>query len=59
MEMNAVSVLRVSEVWWKGQSKIKSGDYTVYYCRGVRAERGTTIVLHKKHSEMCCSEDCA
>ena len=59
MEKNAVSVLGVSEVWWKVQSKIKSGDYTAYYSRGERAERGTAIMLHKKHSEMCRSEDSA
>jgi len=29
MEKNAMSVLVVSVAWWKGQSKIKSGDYTV------------------------------
>jgi hypothetical protein len=53
MEKNSVSVLGVSEVRWKGQSKIKSGDYTVYYSRGERAERGTAVVVHKNHSEMC------
>jgi hypothetical protein len=33
-EMNAVSVVGVSEVWWKGQSEMKSGGYTVYCSRG-------------------------
>jgi len=41
----------------EGTKLKKSGDYTVYYSRGERTERGTAIVLHKKHSEMCCSED--
>jgi hypothetical protein len=31
MEMNGVSVMGVSEVRWKGQSEIRSGDYTMYY----------------------------
>jgi len=31
MQKNEVSVLDVSEVRWKGQSEIRSGDYTVYY----------------------------
>jgi exonuclease III len=47
MQKNAVSVLGVSEVRWKGQGEIKSGDYTVYYSGGYRAERGVAIVVHK------------
>jgi exonuclease III len=47
MQKNAVSVLGVSEVWWKGQGEIISGDYTVYYSGGDRAERGVAIVVHK------------
>jgi hypothetical protein len=31
MQKNEVSVLGVSEVRWKGQGEIRSGDYTVYY----------------------------
>jgi len=34
-------------VQWKGQSEIKSGDYTVYYSGGERAEKGVAIVVHK------------
>ena len=37
----------VSEVRWKGQGEIRSGDYTVYYSGGERAERGVAIVVHK------------
>jgi hypothetical protein len=40
MQKNAVSVLGVSEVRWKSQGEIRSGDYTVYYSGGDRAERG-------------------
>ena len=40
MQKNDVSVLGVSEVRWKGQGEIRSGDYTVYYSGGERAERG-------------------
>ena len=32
---------------WKGQGEIRSGDYTVYYSGGERAERGAAIVVHK------------
>ena len=32
---------------WKGQGEIRSGDYTVYYSGGKRAERGVAIVVHK------------
>ena len=31
MQKNEVSVLSVSEVRWKGQGEIRSGDCTVYY----------------------------
>ena len=47
MQKNVVSVLGGSEVRWKGQSAIRSGDYTVYYSGGERAERGVAIVVHK------------
>ena len=47
MQKNEVSVLGVSEVRWKGQCEIRSGDYTVYYSGGERAERGVAIVVHK------------
>ena len=47
MQKNDVSVLGVSEVRWKGQGEIRSGDYTVYYSGGERAERGVAIVVHK------------
>jgi hypothetical protein len=40
-------VLGVSEVRWKGQCKIRSGNYTVYYSGGDRAKRGVAIVVHK------------
>jgi hypothetical protein len=39
MQKNAVSILGVSEVRWKGQGEIRSGDYTVYYSRGERAKK--------------------
>jgi hypothetical protein len=44
---NTVSVLGVSEVQWKGEGEIRSGDYTVYYCGGDGAERDVAIVVHK------------
>ena len=47
MQKNAVSILGVSEVRWKGQGEIRSGDYTVYYSGGQRAEKGVAIVVHK------------
>ena len=47
MQEEEVSVLGVSEVRWKGQGEIRSGDYTVYYSGGERAEKGVTIVVHK------------
>jgi len=47
MQKNDVSVLVVCEVRWKGQGEIRSGDYTVYYSGGERAERDVAIVVHK------------
>jgi len=47
VQKNELSVLGVSEVRWKGQCEIRSGDYTVYYSEGERAERGVAIVVHK------------
>jgi hypothetical protein len=47
MHMNMLSFLGVSEVRWKGQGEIRSGDYTVYYWGGERAERGAAIVVHR------------
>jgi len=47
MQTNEVSVLGVNEVRWKGQGEIRSGDFTVYYWGGERAERGVVIVVHK------------
>jgi hypothetical protein len=47
MKKNEVSVRGVSEVQWKGQGEIRSGDYTVYYSGGERDERGVAIVVHK------------
>jgi hypothetical protein len=39
MQKNEVSVLGVSEVRWKGQGEIRTGDYIVYYSGGERAEK--------------------
>jgi hypothetical protein len=39
MQKKEVSVLGDSEVWWKGQGVIRSGDYTVYYSGGERAKQ--------------------
>ena len=47
MQKNYVSVLGVSQVWWKGQGEIRSGDYTVYYSGGERAEKFVAIVMYK------------
>jgi hypothetical protein len=47
IQKNEVSVLGASEARWKGQCEIKSGDYTMYYPGGERAENGVGIVVHK------------
>ena len=47
MQKNEVSVTGVSEIRWKGQGEIRSGDYTMYYWGGERAERVVAIVVHK------------
>jgi hypothetical protein len=45
MEKNAVSGLGFSERQWHGQGEIKSGDHTVYYSKGEKAETGIVIVV--------------
>jgi hypothetical protein len=47
MEKNGVSVMGVSEVKWKGQGEICSGDYIMYCSEGEKLERGVAIVVHK------------
>ena len=44
MQKNEASVLCVSEMRWKGQGEIKSGDYTVYYWGSEQVERGVAVV---------------
>jgi hypothetical protein len=34
-------------VWSKEQGVIRSGDYTLYYSGGEKAERGVAVVVHK------------
>ena len=46
MEKISVSVLGVSEVRWKEQGEIRSGDYTMYCCGGGKAERDVDILVH-------------
>jgi hypothetical protein len=47
MQKNAVFVLGVSQVQWKGQSEIRNDDYVVDYSEGERAGRGLAIVVLK------------
>jgi len=47
MQKNEVSILGISELRWKGQGELRSGDYTVYYSGGEWAEKGVAIVVHK------------
>jgi hypothetical protein len=46
MQNNAVSVLGVTQVQWKGQGEIRM-VIIVYYSGGEMAERGLAIVVHK------------
>ena len=46
-QKNAVSVLGVSEVRWKGQGEVTSGDCTVCCTEGERADKVVAIVVHK------------
>jgi len=47
MQKNKVFVLGVSEIRWKGQGEIRSGDYTVYYSKGEGAEKFLLLLLYK------------
>jgi hypothetical protein len=46
MEKNGVFVMGASEVRWKGQGEVCSGDYTRYYSGGEKSGRGVAIVVH-------------
>jgi hypothetical protein len=46
VQKNEVSRVGVSEVRWKGQGEIRSGDYTVYYSGAERSEKFEAIVAH-------------
>jgi len=39
LQKNRVSILGGSEVQWKGQGEIRSGDYTLYYSGGEWADK--------------------
>jgi hypothetical protein len=48
-------------VWWKGQGEIRSGDNTVCYSGGERAERVVAIVVNESAvkivvKEIVCSD---
>jgi len=47
MQKNEVSILGVSELRWKGQGELRSGDYSEYYSDGERAEKCVAIAVHK------------
>jgi len=44
VQKKEVSRLGVSEVRWKGQGEIRSGDYTVYYSGAEGSEKRVAIV---------------
>jgi hypothetical protein len=52
MERNGMSIMGVSEVRWKGQGEIRSGDYTMYYSGGEKSESGVEVVVHKNIVEV-------
>ena len=47
LQKNSVCVLGLSEVRWRGEGEIRSGDYTMYYSGGERGARRLGIILHK------------
>jgi len=47
IQKNDVSILGVSELRSKIQGELRSGDYTVYYSGGERAEKVVAIVVPK------------
>jgi hypothetical protein len=57
VQKNEVCVLGVSEVRWKGQGEIRSGDYTAFHSGAERAEKVVAIVARgsvvKCHFENC------
>jgi nitrogen regulatory protein PII len=47
MEKNEMSIMGVSEVKWKGQCEIRSGNYTMHYSGGEKSKTGVAIVVYK------------
>ena len=46
MDKCEINVVGLSEVRWPGKGEIVSGNYTMFYSRGVKAEKGVAVVLN-------------
>ena len=47
-----LNVVGLSEVWWPGKDKIVSGNYTVFYLGGIKAEKSVAVIL-KLYCKKC------
>ena len=45
MDKCDLNMVGLSEVWWPGKGKIMSGNYTMFYSGGVKAEKGVAVLL--------------
>ena len=56
-----LNVIGLSEVRWPGKGEIVSGNYTMFYSGGVKAEKGVAVVLRndvvKRLTKVECYSD--
>ena len=55
-----IIVVGLSEVRWLGKGEIVSGNYTMFYSAGVKAEKGVAVVLRndvKRLTKVKCYSD--
>ena len=55
-ELNAVGL---SEVRWPRKGEIVSGNYTMFYSGGVKAEKGVAVVLRNDDVKRLTKVECS
>ena len=61
MERYKVNILGMTEVRWKEQVDMKSGDFRMIYSGGQETRRGVALLLDKQNSQAvvevyCCND---
>jgi hypothetical protein len=58
MDKYELNVVGLSVVWWPGKGKIVSGNYTMFYSGGVKAEKGVAVVLRNNDVKLLIKVEC-